>query len=82
MTTAQQQQEEEATQIIKEIMDDKCSMELLEAEETTPQQWLKVETERLQRRDDAYSITSSGNTQAYSGRGEMRIGPENTLKIH
>ena len=59
-----------ATQI-KEIMDDKCLMELVEAEGMTPQQWLKVETERHQRRADAYGMTLGEYTsQFWTGEDE------------
>ena len=59
-----------ATQI-KEIMDDKCLMELVEAEGMTLQQWLKVETERHQRRADAYGMTLVDYTsQFWTGEDE------------
>ena len=58
-------------QAIKEIMDDKCLMELVEAEGMTPQQWLKVETERHQRRADAYGMTLGEYTsQFWTGEDE------------
>ena len=56
---------------IKEIMDDKCLMELVEAEGMTPQQWLEVETERHQRRADAYGMTLVDYTsQFWTGEDE------------
>ena len=59
-----------ATQI-KEIIDDKCLMELVEAEGMTPQQWLKVETERHQHRADAYGMTLKEYTsQFWTGEDE------------
>ena len=60
----------QATQI-KEITDDKCLMELVEAEGMTQQQWLKVETERHQRRADAYGMTLGEYTsQFWTGEDE------------
>ena len=52
-------------------MDDKCLMELVEAEGMTPQQWLEVETERHQRRADAYGMTLVDYTsQFWTGEDE------------
>ena len=70
MTTRHTTVQQEATQI-KEIMDDKCLMELVEAEGMTPQQWLKVETERHQHRADAYCMTLGEYTsQFWTGEDE------------
>ena len=50
---------------IKDILVDTCLMELIEAEQLTPQQWVEKEMLRLQQRADGYGMTIAQYTNTF-----------------
>ena len=51
--------------MMSDVVNDKCLMELVEAEGMTPQQWVVTEMNRLQKRADAYGMSIEEYTNTF-----------------
>jgi hypothetical protein len=51
--------------MISEVVNDKCLMDLVEAEGMTPQQWVVVEMNCLKKRADAYDMSIEQYTNIF-----------------